>query len=52
MNLKVNRQIFLEEIVKANKIVDPKTINPELLGVLITVEEQKIIILSTNGSMN
>jgi len=52
MNLKINRLILLDEISKANKIIDPKAINPELLGILFTVEAEKIVILSTNGSMN
>jgi len=52
MNLKINRSILLDEISKANKIIDPKTINPDLLGILFNVEAEKIIILSTNGSMN
>jgi len=52
MNLKMNRSILLDEIVKANKIIDPKNINPEMLGVLVIVEPERVIFTSTNGSLN
>jgi len=52
MNLKMNRSILLDEIVKANKIIDPKNINPEMLGILVIVEPERVIFTSTNGSLN
>ncbi|ATG97706.1 DNA polymerase III subunit beta [Mesoplasma lactucae] len=52
MKLKMTRSILLDEISKANKIIDPKAVNPELLGVYISVENDSITLLSSNGNMN
>ncbi|MCL8211630.1 Beta sliding clamp [Mesoplasma sp. JKS002658] len=52
MKLKMSRLVLLDEISKANKIIDAKIINPELLGVHLEITNDAIIFLSSNGGVN
>ncbi|PPE04799.1 DNA polymerase III subunit beta [Entomoplasma ellychniae] len=50
MNIKINRQAFLDGINSASKIIDPKSLSPATTGVLIEVGVDKLTIISTNNS--
>ncbi len=52
MEFSINRNIFLEEVSKAGKIIDPKNINPSISGVLIEAVADNLIIISTNGGIS
>lgn len=48
----INKNFLHDELIKANKIVDPKANVPSLSGVLIEVNTDDIQIKSTNGSLS
>lgn len=52
MEFTINRNVLLDNLSKANKIVDYKTYNPVLMGILIDVKDEKIVIKSTNNSLS
>ncbi|PPE05891.1 DNA polymerase III subunit beta [Williamsoniiplasma lucivorax] len=52
MEFIINRNSFFEELSKATKIIDYKTINPILTGVLIELTENKLVLISTNGILS
>lgn len=52
MEILVNRSVLLEELSKANKIIDVRNVNPSLSGVLLEVGIDNLTIVSTNGSLS
>ncbi|QHX36255.1 DNA polymerase III subunit beta [Spiroplasma sp. BIUS-1] len=52
MFFSVNRLVFIEEINKCNRIIDPKAPTPSLSGILLEVETDKISLISSNTSMS
>ncbi|AHI53414.1 DNA polymerase III subunit beta [Spiroplasma sabaudiense Ar-1343] len=52
MNFKIKKGRFLEELSKASKIIDLKSSNPSLLGISIEASVDKIVIISSNGSIS
>ncbi|ATZ18388.1 DNA polymerase III subunit beta [Williamsoniiplasma somnilux] len=52
MQLSINRSIFLEELSKANKIIDVRSVVPLLGGILIEVDVDKMTIISSSGTLS
>lgn len=48
MKFSINRAILLEEIYKANKILDSKNPNPTIGGIFLELTMDKLTIISTN----
>ncbi|AGR40699.1 DNA polymerase III subunit beta [Spiroplasma taiwanense] len=52
MIFSINRNIFLEEINKCNRIIDYKSLTPSITGILLEIEVDKISLISTNSSIS
>ncbi|QBQ07203.1 DNA polymerase III subunit beta [Spiroplasma gladiatoris] len=52
MYFKINRNYFIDELSKCNRIIDYKNPVPACTGILIEVETDKISIVSTNSSVS
>ncbi|ATZ17599.1 DNA polymerase III subunit beta [Mesoplasma melaleucae] len=50
MKISINKDVLLEELSKASKIIDPKSFNPALLGIHIEASFDKLVIISSNTS--
>lgn len=50
MNISINRQVLLEELNNASKIIDIKSLTPATTAVLMEVGIDKLTIVSTNNS--
>ncbi|WP_026389441.1 DNA polymerase III subunit beta [[Acholeplasma] multilocale] len=51
MKFSINRNTLLEELSKANKIIDIKNPNPALGGIFLELGMDKMTIISTNGTL-
>lgn len=52
MKFSIERNALLDELVKCNKIVDPKSINPSTSGIFVEIETDQITLTATNSNMS
>ncbi|QEH61200.1 DNA polymerase III subunit beta [Spiroplasma chinense] len=52
MFFKIDRNYFIEEINKCNRIIDYKSLSPNLTGILVEVTAEKISLISTNSNFS
>ncbi|ATZ16029.1 DNA polymerase-3 subunit beta [Entomoplasma freundtii] len=52
MEFKINRNVLLDNLNKANRIIDFKAVNPTLTGILLDVSPNQVTITSTNNSLS
>ncbi|AOG59957.1 DNA polymerase III subunit beta [Spiroplasma helicoides] len=52
MYFEINRNYFIDEISKCNRIVDYKSVSPALTGIFIEVDSDKISLVSTNQTLS
>ncbi|UWD35033.1 DNA polymerase III subunit beta [Mycoplasma cottewii] len=52
MNIRINRMVLLDNLQKAVKLIDHKNTNPSLTGIYLNAENDKVSIISTNGTLS
>lgn len=52
MEFTINRNVLLDHLNKANKIIDFKALNPTLTGILLDADRDQLTITSTNNSLS
>ncbi|MBY7704362.1 DNA polymerase III subunit beta [Vibrio harveyi] len=52
MNIRINRMVLLDNLQKAVKVIDYKNTNPSLTGIYLNAENEKVSIISTNGTLS
>ncbi|EOA07200.1 DNA polymerase III, beta chain [Mycoplasma yeatsii 13926] len=52
MNIKINRMVLLDNLQKAVKLIDHRNTNPSLTGIYLNAENDKVSIISTNGTLS
>ncbi|WP_031542394.1 DNA polymerase III subunit beta [Mesoplasma photuris] len=51
MKFSINRIKLLEELNKANKIIDTRNINPAFSGIFLEASVDRMVVISTNGTL-
>ncbi|MDQ0567690.1 DNA polymerase III subunit beta [Mycoplasma yeatsii] len=52
MNIRINRMVLLDNLQKAVKLIDHRNTNPSLTGIYLNAENDKVSIISTNGTLS
>ncbi|AJM71502.1 DNA polymerase III subunit beta [Mycoplasma yeatsii] len=52
MNIRINRTVLLDNLQKAVKLIDHRNTNPSLTGIYLNAENDKVSIISTNGTLS